>query len=153
MYFVPRWNWPSGSGEDLLTWSMHFCYFVIISFFNGMCPFIRTNLNSLHRMMLWAKFGWNRPTRSREKDFKNFVNLFSLFRNISLWEWAWPLILTNLNPLHLRMLYPMSDWNWSNGSEEVKNVKSLQIDSRRTTGVQNSSFELSAQLRFKRLNH
>ena len=132
---------------------MHFCYFVIISSFNGVWPFIWTNLNSLHRMMLCARFCWNRPTRLIEKDLKIFVNLFSLFRNISLWEWAWPLILTNLNPLHLRMLYPMSDWNWFKGSEEVKNVKCLQIDSRRTTGVQKSSLELSAQVRFKRLNH
>ena len=82
---------------------MHFCYFVIISSFNGVCPFIWTNLNSLHRMMLCAKFCWNRPTRLREKDLKNFVNLFSLFRNISLWEWAWTFILTNLNPLNLRI--------------------------------------------------
>ena len=63
------WNWLSGSGdEDFLISSMYFHYFVIISPWKRVGPFIWTNLNSLHPRMLCAKFGWNWPSGSGEED-------------------------------------------------------------------------------------
>ena len=64
------WNWHSGSGEeDFLISSMHFRYYIIISPWKRVGPFIWTNLNSLHRRMLCIKFGWNWPSGSGEHDF------------------------------------------------------------------------------------
>ena len=62
------WNWLSGSGEDFLISSMYFHYFVIISPWERAWPFIWTNLNPLYPRMLCAKFGWNWPSGSGEKD-------------------------------------------------------------------------------------
>ena len=42
---------------------------------------------------------------------------------------AWPVIWTNLNPLHPGILCAKFGWNWPSGSgEEDENVKSLQTD-------------------------
>ena len=38
-------------------------------------------LNPIHPRILCAKFGWDWLSGSREEDFLNFVNVFSLFRN------------------------------------------------------------------------
>ena len=63
------WNWLSGSGEeDFLISSVYFHYFIIISPWKRAGPFIWTNLNPLHLRMLCAKFGWNWPSGSGEKD-------------------------------------------------------------------------------------
>ena len=59
---------------------MYFRYFVIISPSQRAGPMIWTNLNPHHRRMLCATFGWNLPRCSREKDFFNFLFVFSLFR-------------------------------------------------------------------------
>ena len=76
------WNWPCGSGEeDFLISSMYFHYFVIISPWKRVGPFVWTNLNPLHPRMLCAKFGWNWLSGSGEEDFFNVVNVFSLFNN------------------------------------------------------------------------
>ena len=48
--------------------SMYFRYFVIISPWDRVGPFIWTNLNPLHPRMLCAKFGWNWPSGSGEED-------------------------------------------------------------------------------------
>ena len=85
--------------------SMYFRYFVIISPWKEVGPFIWINLNSHHPKMLCAKFGYKWPSGSGEEDFFNFVNVFSLFRNY-------------LNPLHPRMLCAKSGWNWLSGFEE-----------------------------------
>ena len=62
------WNWLSGSGEeDFLISSMYFRYFIIISPWKRVGPFIWTNLNPLHPRMLCAKFGWNWPSGSWEE--------------------------------------------------------------------------------------
>ena len=51
---------PSGSREeDFLIASMYFRYFVIISPWKRVGPFIWTNLNSLHPRMHCVKYGWN----------------------------------------------------------------------------------------------
>ena len=76
------WNWPSGSGEeDFLISSMYFRFFVIISPWKRVGPFIGRHLNPLHPIMLCAKFNWNWPSGSGEKRILNFVNVFLLFRN------------------------------------------------------------------------
>ena len=76
------WNWRSGSGEeDFLNTSMYYRYFMIISPWNMVGPFIWTNLNPLHLKMLCAKFGWNWLSGSGEEDFLYFVNVFSVFCN------------------------------------------------------------------------
>ena len=49
--------------------SMHFPYFVIISPWKRVGPFIWTNLNPLDPKMLLAKFGWNWLSGSWEEDF------------------------------------------------------------------------------------
>ena len=52
------WNWLSGSGEeDFWISSMYFRYFVIISPWRRVGPFIWTNMNLLHPGILCAKFG------------------------------------------------------------------------------------------------
>ena len=65
------------------------------------------------------------------RNFLNFVNVFSQFRNYLPLERAGPSIWTNLNPLHPRMLCAKFGWNWPSGSgEEDENVKSLQTNRR-----------------------
>ena len=49
--------------------SMYFRYFIIISPWRRVGPFIWTNLNPLHPRMLCAKFGWNWPSGTGEEDF------------------------------------------------------------------------------------
>ena len=53
--------------------SIYFRYFIIISPWKRVGPFIWTNLN--HQRLLCAKFGW-----FWKKNFLNFVNVFLLFR-------------------------------------------------------------------------
>ena len=63
------WNWLCGSGEeDFLILSMYCRYFVIISPLKKIMSFIYINLNLLYQRMLCAKFGWNWPSGSWEKD-------------------------------------------------------------------------------------
>ena len=120
------WNWPSGFGEeDFIISSMYFHYFVVISPWKRAGPLIWTNLNPLHQRMLWAKFCWNWPSGSGEEDFLILSMYFCYFVIISPWKRAGPLIWTNLNPLHPRMLCAKFGWNWPSGSgEEDENVKS-----------------------------
>ena len=75
------WNWLSGSGEeDFLMSSIYFCYFVIISPWKRVGPFIWTNLNPSPKNALfqvWLKLAqwfW------RRRIF-NVVNIFLLFCN------------------------------------------------------------------------
>ena len=57
------WNCPNGSGEQDIYISMNcFCYLAL----------------SLNSWMICAKFDWNWPRCSREKDFLNVGNVFSL---------------------------------------------------------------------------
>ena len=44
-------------------------------------PFIWTNLNSLNQRMLWAKFGLNWSSGSREEEFLYVDTAISLFHN------------------------------------------------------------------------
>ena len=52
------WNWLSGSGEeDFRISSMYFRYFIFISPWRRVGPFIWTNMNPLYPRILCAKFG------------------------------------------------------------------------------------------------
>jgi hypothetical protein len=105
--------------------------------------------NNLYRVWLnLTRWFWRRLK-------KNSVHFYS-FAVISPWREAIPFILTNLKPLYPRMICAKSGWNLPYGSgEEVENVKvywrtdrqsDRRTDGRRTTGDQNSSLELSAQV-------
>ena len=77
------WYWPSGSGEeDFQISSMYFCYFVIISPWKKVGPFISTNFSPYHSRILRAKFGWNWPSGSGEED----ENVKSLRRQWQQWQ-------------------------------------------------------------------
>jgi hypothetical protein len=125
---------------------------VIISCLNRAWPFIWTNLNSLHQRIICTKFDWSWLAGSGEQDFSKFSVYFYSFAVISPWRRAIPFIWTNLKPFYPRMICTKSGWNWPSGSgEEVENVKVYRqtvrrTDRRRTTGDQNSSLELSAQV-------
>ena len=79
--FVPIWNWPSGSGEeDFSIFSLYFRYFVIISPWKKVGPFISTNLSSHYPRIHCAKFGWNWPSGSGEEFFLISSMYFRKFR-------------------------------------------------------------------------
>ena len=90
--------------------------------------FIWRNLNPLHPRMICAGIGWNWLIGSGEEDFLISSMYFHYFVIISPWKRAGPIIWTNLNPLHPRMLCAKFGWNWPSGSGEDENVKSLQTD-------------------------
>ena len=54
--------------EDFLIIPIFFEYFLIISPLDRVWPFVWTNLNLLHPVMLCAKFGWNRSSGSWQED-------------------------------------------------------------------------------------
>ena len=62
------------------------------------------NLNSLHLRMIYAKFGWNWPSGSREEDFLNLSMYFCNFVILSPWKKAELFIWINLSPLNPRMI-------------------------------------------------
>ena len=71
------WNWHLCSGnEDFEIVSMYFRLFVITSPWKRAGSFICSNFNPLHPRMLYAKFGWNGFSGSREVDenVKNYDN-------------------------------------------------------------------------------
>ena len=53
-----------------------------------------------------------------EKMIFQICTVFSQFRNYHPLEKNWPLIWTNLNPLHPRSLCAKFGWNWPSGSGE-----------------------------------
>ena len=63
------WNRPSASWGDFTNSSMYFRNVVIISSWKKNKPFIWTNMNPFHPKKICAKFGWNWPIGSGEKDF------------------------------------------------------------------------------------
>ena len=96
---------------------MYFHYFVIISPWERAGPFIWTKLNPLHPMMLCAKFGWNWPSGSGEKDFKISSMSFHYFVIISPWERAGPFIWTKRESPSpkdalCQVLLKLAQWFW-----------------------------------------
>ena len=56
------WNWHSCSEEEDFEFHQctgYICFFVIISLWKKVRPFIGTNLHPLYPRMVCAKFGWN----------------------------------------------------------------------------------------------
>ena len=107
-------SWPVGSWPAWRTLKNSIiivnCYFVIISPWKRMGPFIWINLNPLHPRMFCAKFGWNWPGGSGEED----VFWICYFVIISPWKRAGPSFeKKKLNPIHPRMLCAKFCWNWS----------------------------------------
>ena len=86
------------------------------------------NLSLLHPKvlgaLLWVWLNlvlWFWTTRSLI-----FVNVFHFFIIVSPWDRVWPFTWTNLNPLQPIILCTKIGWNWTSGSGEYVNVKSLQ---------------------------
>ena len=92
-----------------------FSFFVIISPWKRLWPFILIRLNSLHLRMFCAKFG---PVVLEKKIFEFRQCFIFLFRNYHPCKRAWPLIWTNLISLHPRMSCAKFGWNWPSGSGE-----------------------------------
>ena len=95
-----------------------FHYFVIISPWKRLGPFIWTNLNPLHPCMLCAKFRC-KLTQWFSRRFFNFVNVISLFRSYLSLEKG--IHFVHLNKIEIP---PPKDtcakfgWNWLSGSGE-----------------------------------
>ena len=80
------WNWLNGSGEeDFWISSIYFRYFIIISPWRMVGPFIWTNLNLLHQMIFSAKFSGKYPSGSEKEDFLILSMYFRYFIIISPW--------------------------------------------------------------------
>ena len=113
---------------DGIYWTNSFPYFRLRNHETG-CTFFLCleSMNPQRPFCVWLKLA----PGSGEKDFKIFSIEIHYFAFISPWRKTWPVIWTNLNPLHPRMLCAKFGWNWPGGSgEEVENVKSLQTDKR-----------------------
>ena len=85
-----------------------------------------TNLNTVYRGMLFAKFGWNWPSGSVEEDFYKLLIYFYYFPIISPLGRAWSFIWTNLNPFYPGILSAKFGWNWPSGSGEKQTCLPLQ---------------------------
>ena len=87
-------------------------YFMGIEWF-----FIWTNMNPLHPRMLYAKFGWNRPSGSGEEDFKIHQCIFTISKLFPLgkggggssFQQTWITFTKGY-------FVPIFDWNWPSGS-------------------------------------
>ena len=126
------WNCPTVLEKILKCWYI-FCYVVIISPWKRVLRLNKFDSpppkDALCQVSSLVEIG---PVVLEKKIFFNFVNLFSLFRNlISPWKRAGPFICTNLNLLHPRTLCAKLGWNWPSGSgEDDENIKSLQQQQR-----------------------
>ena len=73
--------------------SMYFHYFVIISPWKKVGPFIWTNLNPHYPRRHSAKFDWNSSSCSGEEDFIISSVYFRYFLIISPWKEVWTIYL------------------------------------------------------------
>ena len=88
--------------------SMYFRYFVIISPWERVGPFIWTNLIPFNQWCIVPSLVEIDPV-----DLLISSMYFRYFVMISPWKMVGPFIWTNLNPLHPRMLCAKFGWNWS----------------------------------------
>ena len=95
---------------------MYFRYFVIISPWEKVWPFIWTNMGPFHPCfeLSLVEIG---PV-VLQKKILIFLNVFFYFVIISPWKSAGPINLIHLNPLYPKMLCAKFGWNWPNGSAE-----------------------------------
>ena len=130
------WNWPSGSNEFINV-------FPLLHYYLPLEKGVALHLNKLESPS--PKYAlcqvWLTLAQWFTRFFLDFFIVFSLFRYYLLWKRGWPFIWTNLNSLYPRMLFAKFGWNWTSGSGENENVKSLQRDGQ--TGDQKRSIELS----------
>ena len=98
-----------------------FLYFLIISPWKGVRPFIWTSLNFRHPRRPCVQFSWNWSSESELEGFKKkFVNIFSFFNYHLPLKRDWSVIWSNLNPHHPRMLRAKFGWYWSSCSGDEK---------------------------------
>ena len=123
---LAQWFWRRG----FFNLSIYSLYFVIISPWKRVGPFIWTNLNPLHPRIIYAMFSWNWPSGYGEEDFLNLSMYFHNSVIISTWKRAWPFIWSNLNPLHIRInscqvWLKLAHWFWRRRSkcEKFKTMK------------------------------
>ena len=112
------WNWPNGSGEeDFQIVLMYFCYFIIISSWNGAGSFIWKNWTPVTQECFVSFFVEISLVVLEEKiiNFRQYI-FARYFIIISPRKRTWPFIWTNLNPLYPSMLCAKFNWNWPNGS-------------------------------------
>ena len=84
---------------------MYFCYFVIISPWKRIVPFIWTKLNPLNPRMLCAKVRCNWPSGSGKEEFQFHQWVLVIFIIVSPLERKWSFVWKkNLNSLYPRML-------------------------------------------------
>ena len=62
---------------------------------------------------------------------------------MSLWRKAWPLIWTNLTPLHLRMLCTKFGWNWPSGYEEDIKILLIVLSISNTLDYKSTNFQVA----------
>ena len=103
-----------------------FTFFVIISPWKRAGPFIWTNLIYLQPSMLSAKFIWKLVRWFWRRIFSIFVNVFSLFYNYLSLEKHVALLLNKLESPSSKDALCQVWLNWSSGSGEDENVKSLR---------------------------
>ena len=115
------WNWLSGAGEEdfLKISSMYFSNFGIMSPWKRVGPSFEQTWIPIIKGCLcqnWlqlAQWFWRRGF------FKNFINVFSLFRNYLPLEKGGDLHLNKLESPYKRMILAKFGWNWLSGFEEA----------------------------------
>ena len=71
--------------------------------------------------MLCVEFGWNWTCSSGKEDFHRLSRYFrhvAIISHSKFLKLILPLIWTNMNSLHLRLLCVKFGWNWPSGSGE-----------------------------------
>ena len=130
----------------LYKFSLYLSYFVIISPWKKVRPFIWINLNPFSKGCFVPSLDEIDPVFWRRR-FLKVVSLFLLIPNYLPLEKGMTLRASFEHPLNPRILCAKFGWNWENGSWEDENVK-LQTDRwtdrRQTTGDQKSSRAFSS---------
>ena len=139
------WNWPSGSGEDFQTFSTSFQLLLLSPLSKTQGPSFERNwipltlgcsvpsLVEIGPVVLENKlsmyFHWCSVQSMVEIGPVVLENKSSMYFHyvviINLWQRAWPFIGTNLNRLHLGMMYVKHSGTWLVDSEEVNMWKDM----------------------------
>lgn len=124
-----RFGWILASGsweEDCLNPTPFFHSFLSISPLRENMPLIwKKNLQNPSPNVTLSQV-WLKSDKLFWKRFLKHPTLFPYLLIISRLKENLSLISKNLKALPQKMLFAMFGWNWSNGSEEDENVKTLQ---------------------------
>ena len=90
---------------------MHFCYFIIISPWKRVWPFIWTKLNPLYPRILCAKFGWNWSSSSAEEE-ENVKNLRRQQQPRRTTDKMWSEKLAHLSRMQTTLRIKTSSYPW-----------------------------------------